>query len=56
MRHLLGSQFVAYLTAEGVAGSASYSTVASGETAWEEDEVEDEKVMGYVDRSAKNDF
>ncbi|KAL0635178.1 hypothetical protein Q9L58_005903 [Maublancomyces gigas] len=50
--HLLGSQFVEYLTAEGIAKSA----VASEETAWEEDEVEDEKVMAYVDRSAKADF
>lgn len=56
MRHLLGSQFVAYLRAEGVARSASDSTVASEEGAWEEDHVEDEEVRIQMQLSAQDDF
>lgn len=56
MRQVLGAQFVAYLRTEGVARSASDSTVASEEGEWEEDQVEDEQVRKEILISAQDDF
>lgn len=56
MSRLMGSKFVAYLGTEGVARSASDSTVASEESAWEEDELEDEEVRVQMELSAQDDF
>lgn len=56
MSRLMESKFVAYLATEGVARSASDSTVASEESAWEEDELEDEEVRAQMELSAQVDF
>lgn len=56
MSRLLGSKFVAYLGTQGVARSTSDSTVASEESAWEEDELELKRVTARMALRARNDF